>query len=379
MRVERALEKLRRLLEGHGITSTGAALSAVLAHQAGAAAPAGLAGTITAGALAGVGPGAAAGSGMGGVAAMGSFLTMKTSLGVVSAIAVLAVGGAVYQTMRLERARAEATRTAEQAQAAAALARDAQEKLRESERRVAMAEARAAAEASKTETTGAVAAKAPGVASISAVRADGSVVGTTHFEDTPEGKRAMVRHAVAQTFGAFFRKLGWDERQQERFKDLWADRKEAEQEKFARARAEGKPIDRALAQTVFEEASREFDERLRTAFGRGVVEAKRDYEAKGAFRHVAEETAKRVFYTDAPLSHQQADQLAEIMALNSRRADGKFDIAAMNLEAVLAQAQAGLTPAQLAAFREVEAEQRRQRELEQKARAQREAAAPAKG
>ncbi|MDP3071544.1 MAG: sigma-70 family RNA polymerase sigma factor [Opitutaceae bacterium] len=60
MRTERALDKLRALLERRGIKSTGAALAAALAHQAVVAAPAGLAVTVTGVALAGSGAAAAA-------------------------------------------------------------------------------------------------------------------------------------------------------------------------------------------------------------------------------------------------------------------------------------------------------------------------------
>lgn len=51
VRVDRALEKLRATLARHGVTSTAAALSVALAAQAGAAVPAGLAATVTSGAL----------------------------------------------------------------------------------------------------------------------------------------------------------------------------------------------------------------------------------------------------------------------------------------------------------------------------------------
>ena len=53
MRVERALEKLRRVLARRGVTSTGAALGVVLAQQAVGAAPVGLAGSVVNAAAAG--------------------------------------------------------------------------------------------------------------------------------------------------------------------------------------------------------------------------------------------------------------------------------------------------------------------------------------
>ena len=52
IRVDRALDKLRVVLARHGVTSTAAALAMALANQAGAAVPAGLAATVTSGALA---------------------------------------------------------------------------------------------------------------------------------------------------------------------------------------------------------------------------------------------------------------------------------------------------------------------------------------
>lgn len=51
MRIDRALEKTRALLARHGITSTSAALAAALSAQPALAAPAGLAGAVTTGAL----------------------------------------------------------------------------------------------------------------------------------------------------------------------------------------------------------------------------------------------------------------------------------------------------------------------------------------
>jgi len=52
VRVDRALDKLRTTLARHGVTSTVGALAVALANQAGAAVPAGLAATVTGGALA---------------------------------------------------------------------------------------------------------------------------------------------------------------------------------------------------------------------------------------------------------------------------------------------------------------------------------------
>jgi len=93
MRLERALSKLHALLVQRGVTSTAAALGAVLANQAAAAAPSALAATITGAALTG-----AAGAG-GSVAAawVGFMSTTKFTSGVATAAMLLALGTGVYE------------------------------------------------------------------------------------------------------------------------------------------------------------------------------------------------------------------------------------------------------------------------------------------
>jgi TonB family protein len=85
MRVDRAVEKLRSLLERRGITSTAGALTAALAGQTVLAAPAGLAMTVTGTALAASG------------VATATFTFMSiTKLQASLAAAVVALGGGIY-------------------------------------------------------------------------------------------------------------------------------------------------------------------------------------------------------------------------------------------------------------------------------------------
>lgn len=100
MRTERALEKLRGRLAQRSITSTTAALGIALASQPAIAVPAGLAASVTGVALAGV----AAGAGIGGAAALSLFF-MQTKTTVAAAIAVLALGFAVYELNSASRER----------------------------------------------------------------------------------------------------------------------------------------------------------------------------------------------------------------------------------------------------------------------------------
>jgi hypothetical protein len=111
MRVERALDKLRAQLERRGVTSTTAALAAVLANQAVVAAPAGLVATVTGAALASAGAtalgtaGAATGAGGGLIA---TFMSMtKLQVGITSALAVAGATGFVLQAQSNEALRNE--------------------------------------------------------------------------------------------------------------------------------------------------------------------------------------------------------------------------------------------------------------------------------
>ncbi|MBE2213075.1 MAG: TonB family protein [Opitutaceae bacterium] len=106
MRVDRALEKLRVLLEGRGIRSSAAVLGGVLATEALAAPPAGLAAAITSTALAQAGGAAAAG-------ALGLFgmTKIQTIILATAAAGGLAVVGVEMRAPRQVRAELAAVAT----------------------------------------------------------------------------------------------------------------------------------------------------------------------------------------------------------------------------------------------------------------------------
>ncbi|MCC6414440.1 MAG: sigma-70 family RNA polymerase sigma factor, partial [Opitutaceae bacterium] len=95
MRVDRALEKLRRALEHRGVTSTHAALATALATSATAAVPAGMAEAVTSAAVAG-GSTAVAGAAAG-------FFAMNTPV-IVGSVVLLATGARVYRHQQLAQA-----------------------------------------------------------------------------------------------------------------------------------------------------------------------------------------------------------------------------------------------------------------------------------
>lgn len=116
MRVERALDKLHATLARRGVTSTTAALAVALANQAGVAAPAGLAASVTGVALAG--GGAAAASAGAWALLMG---ITKLQVGIVGALAVAGATGYVMQANTNADLRREIAAVSEQRPAVAAL------------------------------------------------------------------------------------------------------------------------------------------------------------------------------------------------------------------------------------------------------------------
>jgi RNA polymerase sigma factor (sigma-70 family) len=370
MRVERALDKLRGVLGRRGITSASTALGSVLVSQA-CVMP-----SVQVLAQASAAASAACAS-----AAMGSLLTMNTKLALVSTMAAGAIGIASYQGYQAQRATAEIALMAKQRDEAVAAWEVARRSAGELEERMAQAAGEAAALRHDAESRRASAQTAPaagnstaspeGIGTWSGARVDGTHLGSFHFVDTPEGRYQAIRQAVGETFPALFRKMGWTEQQQEQFKRLYFERKEAEKQLLDEVLARGAPPNRETARQVVQEAGREFEAKLRGALGENAPEALRDFEAKRPFRAIADEVAKRLLYSDAPLSHWQAEQLIDAMANNASMSQGRFDLGTMNRDTVLAQAGGVLSVAQLAVFREVEAERRRQHEFEQRILAER--------
>lgn len=109
VRVNRALEKLQAVLAQQGVTSTTAALAIALEAQAAATVPTGLAAFVTGAALA-VAPASGVGS-----ALVAFMTTTKFMAAAAGAVALLAIGTAIYQTHRangLEAVTVEAQRDA---------------------------------------------------------------------------------------------------------------------------------------------------------------------------------------------------------------------------------------------------------------------------
>ncbi len=326
MRVERALEKLRGVLARRGVTSTGAALGVTLANHAVGAAPVGLAGSVTSGALA-VGEGAA-----------GVFFGFMstTKLGVAGAVVLLVlVGLGTYERQRRAVIEREVAELRGEREVRMATQRAKENRARDTERE----EARVRAEIDATRVKLAEAAKAPPPAPA--------------WDPTEEGRAYLVRNPeVNRAFGAYvsaslrfqyapmYRALGWSEEQIRRFEAF-----RGQGMGMAAYSEDGRSISMPFGAKIDRS---DYGSRFTEAVG-GPEGAQKFYEFQslGTARRLTRDVASALYSTDSPLSPTQADQVVQIF-VESRNVgpaarNGEFD-----WDAVLAKSQTVLSAEQLA-------------------------------
>lgn len=366
MRTERALEKLRGRLAQRSITSTTAALGIALASQPAIAVPAGLAASVTGVALAGV----AAGAGIGGAAALSLFF-MQTKTTVAAAIAVLALGFAVYELNSASREREAADVLARERDALQAQVRGLEQRVAiTDEQNAVLQRDLQAARAAKLTTPLPPPAKAlstpsGGLPSSVWSPAVGATFSLRSSSGDPEEMRRQMRINKGQNldtaYAAFYRTLNLTPAQREQFKELMLDQDE-KGEKLLKAatdaaRAQNPSFDRADFFEIVEvtRAQIETDQQadVRRLFGDAAGQALERYQATAGMRAIAKQLASALFSSEAPITPAQAEQLIEIMANHARGPNGRIEIGALNTGAALAQAQGLLNPFQLAELQRV--------------------------
>jgi RNA polymerase sigma factor (sigma-70 family) len=308
-RIDRALDKLRTTLARRGIRSTSVVLTAALAIQTGMAAPAGFAATVTAAAISNTG--AVTGFGAG---AWGLFNLMSTTK-IVSGMAVitlLALSAAVYQT----------TASRVSAASIAALTHE----------RDALRARLAAVEKRSTPTGRTLVGTDQGVAQPSAGAkppgGSGRSEGRLEYAlDHPEARSALLARAaltVKARFDRFFRSAGLTGAQQDKFLEIAMDDAEGRLDVLALKKAAGglgpdaAPLDPAtiaqmgaLQQQKDDQTLSAFRGLLGDQFGPAM-----SYLNTISQRNTADELASQLYYTDAPLTGQQADQLTQVLTQN---------------------------------------------------------------
>ena len=362
MRVDRALGKLRHLLAKRQITSTSAALGVVLANQPAVAIPAALAATVTGAALTST----AVTTG----GALATFL-MNTKTSMAAAAAVVAVGFAMYEFREAKTARSEAAVVARERDALRA-------QLREVENRAAGAEARVT-DLQRRALVGTMQGAAPFAMPSRAGGAGANLLGggTLTLSSrtlTPEEIRTNNGLNVDTAYAALYRQLGWTDAHRDQFRNLMLDRQESGERLFksavAAARAQNPNMDRGIMLEIYEathaqtQAEQQAD--VRRVFGDATAKSLEYYQETLPMRAIANQLATALFNSETPLTPAQSDRVVEVLARNARGPIGKVEIAALDSDVAVAQAEAAglLNPTQAAELRRVAARVKEQSSAE---------------
>lgn len=319
MRVERALEKLRHTLARRGVTSTAAALTLAIGHQAGAAVPAALASTVAATAV-------SAAASVGAVPALLTF--MSTTKVAMTALGFVALAGVISSVFQM--------RTAARAEAALAQVATERDQLRA---RLSVSDStnqathQAIASPSTAPTPGSAAGPAASATAEPAARrtawAAGSAINVAL--ESPKGKEAFVRQEVLRAedrFRGLFDAMQLPPEQRERMRQQFQRYAEAKLDYYETVHAAGfGPMNPPQDPKVLLELLRmehgvdsAFAQSIRTALGDDGARKFWDYQRSVPAINVAEQLAGRLYDTGEPLTSAQARGLIDALQQNPYRA-----------------------------------------------------------
>ena len=324
MRVDRALAKLHALLARRGVNSTTAALAAVLANQAVASAPAGLMAAVTASALGSAGSVGAAAA----VSVVHFMSTAKTITGIAGAIALLAVGTAVYQAR-------EARDAAAAVQASRSEATAVRARLAEAEKRARQTEAELATARKALASVPAVAAKPAGGPPASPTGSAGAMVAIARVAvdyalDHPEKRAVYVDNELMRAkarFDRFLKQARLSPAQQDQFVNNLRDFAEAKLDFLGAIRMygyswENLPHDPATVSQfgrLEKQIPTDLLANMQSLLGEEGFKQYQQYTRSLPIRNVVDEVASRLYDTEAPLTPAQANALTDIMVQNPYR------------------------------------------------------------
>jgi RNA polymerase sigma factor (sigma-70 family) len=394
-RVDRALDRLAAFLGQRGITSTTGALALALGQQAAFAVPATAAAAITSAAL-------ASASAAGGSVATATVLTLMTTgkiiTGTAVAVAVLAIGTAIYQTRAAHESSTSADALQQQRAALSTQIAALENRLQQSDQNLAVARK----ELSERRTGAGQAANAP--LAQPAQLQHGSTI--DYVLAHPETHAAYIERQALRAlarYDHFLKTAGLSAEQQDRFAKGVKDVAAADFDFMAALHSQGYgvgnlPTDaNALRelQRPGAEKKKQFFEETRAMLGDERTKRFADAFKATPERNVADQLAGRLYYTESALTAQQADQLVKILGgsrlnpqaqgtpestmnatpIAPRALQGALaqalqqgglsllDWHAPVSDAALAKASSVLSPVQLAALKRVQAEQVTQLQL----------------
>lgn len=207
--------------------------------------------------------------------------------------------------------------------------------------------------------------------------------------DNPEFNKlwtAQQKAGLDTRYAALFKSLNLSPADLDRFKSLLVEKQNALLDVVGAVRDQGlnprNPDDRAQIASLLQAAQAQVDSTIRQTLGDAQFSQYQNYEQTLPQRNLVNQLAQTLSYTGAPLQAYQVDQLVNILAANTSAknqaagawmaAAGPMFVGALNsrnsppiTDAAVAQAQSVLTPPQLAALQELQAQQQAQRQMGQ--------------
>ncbi len=202
---------------------------------------------------------------------------------------------------------------------------------------------------------------------------------------TPEFARALAaqqKSALDARYADLFRRLNLPPEMIDRLKDLLLERQSANADVMAAAREQGLggPEDRAALRLLVEQAQAETDAAIRATLGEAGYAEYQFYNQSQPQRAVVSQLETKLSYGGAPLAQSQSDQLVRILAesASARGAQGGGGFGGRGgpsggsgsivTDEALAKAQSVLSPPQMEALKQLQAEQRAQQAMSEAVR-----------
>jgi len=194
-------------------------------------------------------------------------------------------------------------------------------------------------------------------------------------------QRAMIENRYAPLFKA----LNLTPEQLSKFKDLLVEKQNAARDVMTVAREQGMDMrnanDRAEIQQLIQQSQADVDNSIAAAIGSDKLAQYQNYDQTAPQRAVVSQVEQRLSYTSEPLSAAQSNQLVALLAQNTPPPDNSggnrvfaFSMGGMGpmtitqgvpiTNQVLESAQTFLSPGQVDALRQMQAEQADQQQLQ---------------
>lgn len=301
MRVERALEKLRALLARRGLRTTAETLSALLAAQGLCAAPEGLALTVANGALASITTLGATGTS---TALLLSMITTNKAMVAAGLTCLLAVGAASYEHFRASAAEDSLRDANKRVTQLRSEQQDLQRRVRELSNTgtrqpdITVPTATAAKERSRSQLE---------------FYADYLVANPEFLEQTKKRRQANL----GLKYSAFYRRLGLTKEQIAAFEVLVVEQEQFDEDMIMAAHNKGIALDSSEFKQLRLEQKAELTQRQKELLGEAGVQQLNEYNKTEPSRNAVAEIASALLYTHSTLSKTQAEQLENLIALNT--------------------------------------------------------------